>query len=50
MKATIDEVGNLIITPETPLEGYALEKWTNDYIKSGYKEPPLCVEQYNKKD
>lgn len=31
MKATIDEVGCLRIAPETPLEAYALQRWSEDF-------------------
>jgi hypothetical protein len=31
MKATIDENGKLTITPQSPLELYALRKWADGY-------------------
>ena len=42
MKATIDEDGTLKVRPETGLEKYALDKWSEDldvvFKKSGYSE------------
>ena len=35
MKVEIDENGELTITPETPLESYALSKWCEDNTVTG---------------
>ena len=31
MKATIDEIGNLIVSAETPLEAFALKRWMEGF-------------------
>ena len=35
MKVKIDQNGNLIITPETDIENYALDKWHQGYLSNG---------------
>lgn len=35
MKVTINQNGNLELTPETELENYALDKWYEGYTNKG---------------
>ena len=35
MKVEISSNGNLVLTPETSLENYALDKWYEGYISKG---------------
>lgn len=44
MKVTINENGMLIIKAETPLEAYALKKWSNENEKLDCKNITLVFE------
>lgn len=52
MKATIDEKGCLTVQAETPLEAYALKKWSEEYQPqepSGCKSTLLTVSSVEEK-
>ena len=48
MKATIEENGNLQLTPESHLENYALCKWYDGYTQNG--EESLSILRFSEKN
>ena len=34
MKATLDERGTLLVSAETPIEAFALKRWSQDYFQT----------------
>lgn len=48
MKANIDAAGTLTIEPETPLESYALQKWSAENYKDGEIGNIIFVHDYSK--
>jgi hypothetical protein len=49
MKATISIDGELVVSPESALEGYALKKWNDNYC-TGDKSSVLIADYENKED
>ena len=49
MKATINEIGELKIKAETPLEAYALGKWNSNYM-TGDESSLLTYDLYYKEE
>jgi hypothetical protein len=48
MKAEIDAVGTLTITPDTPAEAYALRCWSRSVLSINYNAPlPPCAEEHH---
>lgn len=43
MKVEIDQLGMMKVSAETPLEAYALQKWTDNYQKKA-GNADLCIE------
>ena len=50
MKATINEVGRLIIQPETSLEVYALNNWRGNYMQGDNDSVLECVDTLGESD
>lgn len=49
MKATIQENGTLVITPENEMESYALIKWSEEFfVDENHRKATLAIETLQK--